>query len=167
MPVNFKLLTNLANGIRTDLRRPHAFAAERVGFVSCRVGRTPDGIVILAHGYHPVEDSDYVDDQSVGAMMGSGAIRKALQLAYSSPVSMFHIHLHDHPGRTRFSRVDARETARFVPDFFNVRPELPHGAIVLSQDSAYGMCWPLAESQPVAISEFVFVGTSIKKELLP
>jgi hypothetical protein len=166
MRIKFKILTALAAAIRADLLRPHFFAAERVGFISCRAGRTPDGIVILASEYHPLEDADYIDDRSVGAMMGSDAIRKALQRAYAGGVSMFHVHLHDHPGRPGFSGVDSRESAKFVPDFFNVRPDLPHGAFVLSRDCAYGMCWCARTSRPIAIGEFVFVGSPIQKKVV-
>jgi hypothetical protein len=164
MIIRFKILSELARLIRVDLLRPHAFAAERVGFLSCRVGQTSDGLVIVVHRYHPVDDCDYLDDPNVGAAMNSTAIRKALQIAYSNSASMFHIHLHDHSGRPRFSSVDTRETAQFVPDFFNVRSELPHGAIVLSKDSAFGMCWLSAVVKPVAIAEFVSVGSPIRKE---
>jgi hypothetical protein len=163
MIVRFKMLAALAASIRADLLRPHPFAAERVGFISCRAGRTHNGLVILASDYQPVEDADYEYDPSVGAMMGSAAIRKALQRAYSEGTSMFHVHMHDHYGRAGFSRVDSRESARFVPDSFNVRPELPHGALVLSRDSGYGLCWPSRGRKPVAIREFVFVGWPIQK----
>jgi hypothetical protein len=166
MIVRFKMLASLAAAIRTDLLRPHPFAAERVGFISCRVGATHSGLVILASDYQPVEDADYEDDPSVGAMMGSAAIRKALQRAYAEGTSMFHVHMHDHCGRAGFSRVDSRESARFVPDFFNVRPEPPHGALVLSRDSGFGMCWPSRRTRPVAIREFVFVGWPIQKVVL-
>ena len=107
------------------------FAAERVGFLVCRAGRLTDGgLVILATGYDPVSDEDYVDDPSVGAMMGPAAIRKALERAYNGgaeDLSLFHVHMHGHRGRTGFSEVDDRESRKFVPDFFNVAPAMPHG----------------------------------------
>jgi hypothetical protein len=160
MRVLFKIMDRLLEHVRQDLSRPHAFAAERVGFLVCRAASLdPSGTVILAHSFKPLEDADYVDDPTVGAMMGPRAIRKALEFALNNKVAMFHVHMHDHSGRTRFSRVDARESARFVPDFWNVRPEMPHGATVLSRDSAFGMCWHPAESVPIEIGEFVVVGS--------
>jgi len=65
-------------------------------------------------------------------MVGSAAISKALEIAYGSKASMFHVHLHEHLGTPRFSPTDTRESAKFVPDFFKVAPGMPHGAIVWS-----------------------------------
>ena len=49
MNVIFKATQALVSEIRSDLRRAHPYAAERVGFISCRAGRLTDGLVILAH----------------------------------------------------------------------------------------------------------------------
>ncbi len=156
----FKVVDRLLEGVRLDLARRHEFAAERVGFFVCRpASLVLDGVVILAHDYRPVEDDDYVDDSTVGAMMGPAAIRKALEFALNNKVSMLHVHMHDHAGCPRFSRIDARESAKFVPDFWNVRPEMPHGALVASKDSLYGMCWYPGKSEPIEIGEFVVIGS--------
>lgn len=160
MTVLFKIVDRLLEKARRDLTRPHNFAAERVGFLACRAARLPnDGIVLLASDYKPVDDSDYVDDPTVGAMMGPNAIRKALEFALNHRVGMFHIHLHEHTGQPRFSRVDSRESAKFVPDFWNVRPEMPHGALVASTDSLYGFCWHPGTAKPIEIGDFVVVGS--------
>ena len=120
-------------------------------------------MVILAHDLHEVADGDYLDDPGVGAMMGPNAIRKALQTSYNCQASVFHVHLHLHRGRPRFSGVDESETARFVPDFWNVQPELPHGAIVFSEDSACGKSWIPGLEAPVDISQFSVVGIPTRK----
>ena len=159
MKTAFRITRNLLAAIYSDLSRPHPFAAERVGFISCAVGDLPGhGLVLLAQDFHPVADRDYVDNPTVGAMMGSAAIRSALQLAYNQQVSMFHVHRHEHDGRPWFSRVDLRESARFVPDFWKVRPGFPHGAIVLSHDSMAGLCWDPQKGSPSPISEMSVVG---------
>jgi hypothetical protein len=163
MRVIFKITAQLFEETKTLLERPHRFAYERVAFLRCRVGLIDRGIVILSHSRHDVEDDDYVDDQSVGAMMGPGAIRKALQSAYNEQASMFHVHLHSHRGRPHFSHVDERESARFVPDFWNVQPDLPHGAVVLSDDSACGKCWIPGSAIPVEIAQFSVVGEPTRK----
>lgn len=162
MRVVFKLVDRLLERVRLDLARPHEFAAERVGFFICRAAvLVPEGVIVLAHDYRPVEDEDYVDDPTVGAMMGPTAIRKALEFALNNKAGMFHVHMHDHTGRPWFSRTDARESAKFVPDFWNVRPEMPHGAMVASKDSLYGRCWCPGISAPTEIREFVVVGSPI------
>jgi hypothetical protein len=161
----FRARADLMRRVREDLTRPHSFAAERVGFLACRAGRLDDGgIVILAVGYGPVANEDYVDDVRVGAMMGAAAIRKALQLAYNdgrSDLSLFHIHMHEHSGLPGFSRVDVAENRQFVPDFFNVAPAMPHGAIVLSRDRATGRCWLTKEGEPTPITRFSNIGAPL------
>ena len=164
MKVLFKITKQLWSDAKRKLERPHPFAFERVGFLLCRSGLLEDGgVAILAHSLHEVADDDYLDDPSVGATMGPAAIRKALQSAYNQQASMFHIHLHSHRGRPGFSRVDSTETAKFVPDFWNVQPDLPHGAIVFSEDSACGRCWVPGRRDAVEISQFSIVGLPTRK----
>ena len=128
--------------IREDLIRPHAFAYERVGFIVCKVGRlVDDGWVLLAAEYLSVDDDDYVDDDSVGAMIGSAAIRKMMQIAYDEPYAVVHVHMHEHYGRPAPSRTDVREMAELIPNFWHVRPNFPHVALILSLDSMAGTVW--------------------------
>jgi len=162
MKVIFRTTESFLESVRTDLIRPHPFAHERVGFITVRAAQGADHLVVLAQDYHPLADGEYLRDRSVGAMMGQEAIRKALDLALLNPVGIFHIHMHTLPGRRLwFSHIDLREQQRFVPDFFKVRPNMPHGAIVLSPQSAAGLAW-LGPTEIVPIAEFNFVGTQIK-----
>lgn len=158
MKALFRIEQGLLKQIHSDLSRPHAFAHERVGFIACRVANIEDGFSILAERYVPVEDGDYEDGHGVGAMMGAAAIRKALQIAYNERVSMIHVHRHEHRGVPRFSAVDLTESAKFVPDFWKVRPELPHGMVVLSRDSMAGMAWNPADKKRVPMHEMTAVG---------
>jgi len=161
MNIIFKITDQLRAVILRDLERSHLFAAERVGFISCRPARTSSGLLIAAAAYHPVDDSDYLRSSRVGAMMGPDAIRKALQISYGGTVSMFHVHLHDHLGMPGFSSTDLRETAKFVPNFFNVQSALPHGALVLSRNSAVARCWVSSNEPPVWVSKVTIVGAPI------
>ncbi|MBZ5494571.1 MAG: hypothetical protein LAO76_26905 [Acidobacteriia bacterium] len=164
MKIKFKIQRELLKSAMANLRRRHVFAAERVGFFLCRPSHLPeDGLLILAQGFHAVADEDYLNDPKAGATMGSHAIRKALEAAYNQGASMFHVHIHEHRGKPGFSSIDSRETARFVPDFWNVQPALPHGAIVLSQDSAFGKCWMPDKVDPTDISEFISVGVPMRR----
>lgn len=138
MKVSLRLPRLLLKQIHEDLSRPHAFAYERVGFIACNVSELTDGFLLLGNDYKPVQDDHYVDDPNYGALMGPNAIRTALQYAYKHDVSMVHVHRHEHHGRPGFSRTDISENAKFVPDFFKVRPTRPHGAIVLSHDAVVG-----------------------------
>jgi hypothetical protein len=69
--------------------------------------------------------------------------------------------MHEHSGMPGFSRVDLTEYMKFVPDFFNAVPAMPHGAIVLSHDRAIGLCWRTQGAQPVQISQFTGVGAPL------
>jgi hypothetical protein len=162
MKLSFRISQPLLKTIHTDLSRPHFFAYERVGFISCRIGTLKEGVSLLAENYHPVIDDDYEDGHMVGAMMGSAAIRKALQFAYNNPVVMLHVHRHEHRGSPRFSKVDLDESAKFVPDFWKVRPNLPHGILVLSHDSIFGLCWNAITKTPQPITEITVVGRPIQ-----
>ena len=137
----FRATSHFLEGVRQDLARLHAFAAERVGFISVRAAYAGENLLLLAHEYHPVDDADYVNDPSVGAMMSQEAIRKALNIALLQPMGMIHVHMHGHRGLPGFSKIDLSEQTNFVPDFFKVRKGMPHGAVVLSQDKAAGRIW--------------------------
>jgi hypothetical protein len=115
----------------------------------------------LAYAYLAVADEDYIEDPAFGAVIGSGAFRKAMQVAYTQDVGLFHVHLHEHHGIPTPSGIDVRETAKFVPDFFHVRPKLPHGAIVLSSDSMSARIWLSATGKPKLVDEFLVVGSPL------
>jgi hypothetical protein len=159
------MTSHFLRNVKDDLIRPHQFAAERVGFISIRAASTGNCLVLLAEGYHPIADDDYINDRTVGAMMGQEAIRKGLNIALLQSVGMFHVHMHDHTGRPDFSPTDLREQLKFVPDFFKVFCQLPHGAIVLSHDCAIGRVW-LNPEMVVGISEFDTVGPRVRIDIV-
>jgi hypothetical protein len=113
--------------------------------------------VLLAENYYPVSDEDYLRDPSVGAMIGQEAFRKALELALLKGVGVFHVHMHGLSNRLWFSSIDLREQAKFVPDFFTVCPQMPHGAIVLDTRTAAGRVW-LGPNRVMNIDTFDEVG---------
>jgi hypothetical protein len=161
MKIVFRATETFIAGVRSDLMRPHAFAHERVGFISVMAAMGLDHLVVMARSYHPVADADYSRNNMVGAMMGQEAIRKALEVALLNRVGMFHVHMHTLPMRLWFSPLDLKEYPKFVPDFFKLRPELPHGAIVLSPHSGAGLTW-LGPQQVLALTEFHVVGARTK-----
>lgn len=163
MSIYFKITNTLLSEIRKDLVRPHAFAFERVGFIACRVGKIgSDSWVMLGSKYYLVEDDHYIEDYTVGAKIGSNAIRKMIQLAYDEPVSIIHIHEHPHYGVPELGSTDKREMAKLIPNFWHVRPNLPHAAIVLSKDSICGFAWEPVSKQRVVIDDFTIVDAPMK-----
>jgi hypothetical protein len=162
MNILFRATEPFMTRVRRDLIRPHRFAHERVGFITARAAAGRDHLVLIAEGYHPVADEEYVRDPMVGARIGQEALRKALNLALLNPVSVFHIHMHLLPERLLwFSRIDLSEQLNFVPDFFKVRPNMPHGALVLSPNSEAGRVWINARDI-LPIAEFNTVGSRLK-----
>ena len=163
MKVCFKITTVLLTAIRADLQRPHPFARERVGFISAGLSAVGDGLLVLAREYRPVDDDEYLNDPTVGAMMGPAAIRNALQWALQDGVALFHVHTHGGDGVPGFSGIDLRENAKFVPDFFKVAPQCAHGAIVLSDTAAHGLIWFGRAQANHIIASFVEVGVPLQK----
>jgi proteasome lid subunit RPN8/RPN11 len=160
--VRFKIMRSLLEDIRSDLARPHPFAHERVGFISASLSSMNDDLWVLARAYRPVADEDYLRDPSVGAMMGPEAIRKAHQWAMSECVAIFHVHTHGGSGQPDFSSIDLREHAKFMPSFFQIARKCPHGALVLSGDSAIGNIWLDPGKSCAPIAAFVEVGAPLK-----
>lgn len=162
MTVSLRLSQSLLSEIMDDLRRRHPFAAERVGFLACKPSRTHGGLLLAGAKYLPLADTMYVEDSAFGGEFNSSGMRAALQLALDLNASMLHVHLHDHKGVPRFSPDDREETQRFVPDFWNVKPNHPHGAFILSKDAAAGLCWLPGQRRPVLIDRTIAVGLPTK-----
>lgn len=153
-----RISEQLVELIHEDLSRPHSFAAERIGFLVCRFASSPGSTLMLAHSFHSVSDEDYEDAPMMGAMISGNAFRKLLQYSYANDVGVFHLHRHEHRGTPQFSQTDKAESKKFVPDFFKVRPNRNHGAIVFSFDSIYGWLWDVQTRNPRVISRIDIVG---------
>ncbi len=164
MKIFLRITRKLLEEIHTDLSRPHPYAFERVAFVSCTVAEQGHGdLLLLASTLHPIADLDYEVDFTAGAMLGAGAFRKALQYSFSHSVAMFHIHRHEHVGQPAFSSFDIRESACFVPDFWNVQPKFPHGTLLLSHDSMSGLIWLPETQKATSMSGFSIIGNPVRE----
>lgn len=124
---------DLFRTVLVDLERPHPHAAERVGFLLCRSAMS--GQLSLAYKYYPVAEDDYLATTSVGACIGSDAIRAAMQLALDTQDGCFHVHLHGGRGEAWFSPTDLETSEGLVPSLQAVSPDSTHGAIVFSMNS--------------------------------
>lgn len=154
------MTSRLADNVRSDLSRRHAHALERVGFLFCRPANLNDGILMLAESYCAVSDEDYIPTDVAGAQINSHAIRVAMECCLSTGQCAFHVHMH-----ARFpkpSRTDWREWKKFVPDFFNVQHHGPHGAVILSHNSANAWHWRDKRAEPQLFPRFEFIGTPLK-----
>ena len=161
MTVLLRLDQRLLEQVHEDLSRPHAYAGERVTFLTCRPASLRGGaVLLLGQALHPVLEEDYERNHTVGAMLGAGAFRRILQHAYGKPVSILHVHRHEHRGRPWFSQVDLVEARKYVPDFWKVRPGFPHGVVVLSRDSAAGLIWMPGTKAQCRLSRITLTGTA-------
>lgn len=163
MNIVLRIPDSLRDTILTELRRPHAFAYERVGFLFCRQSSVPSGKLLLAYKYTPVRDEQYIEDHSVGAKFDSSSIREAMQLALTEKAAALHVHLHDHAGEPHMSRTDAHQMQALMPCFVNLCPERVHGALVLSADAAVAKVWGTElPAQGTHVSKITAVGATIR-----
>jgi hypothetical protein len=162
MRIHFKIQRALYDAIHADLRRRHEFAEERLGFLLCRPALTETGGLIVAYEFLSTPDDMYVPDGKFGCVFNSEAMRRAMQAALSLNVSIFHVHVHEHFGEPWFSRTDLRESAEFVPNFWNVRPALPHGTLVFSLNRMAGLCWWPGHDHPQRFQKLSIIGSPIQ-----
>lgn len=162
MNIHFKITSSLLVKIRTDLRRPHAIAHERVGFIAAGLAAAHDDLMILAREYRPVPDQEYLRDLGVGAMINAEAIRRGRQWAINDRAAIFHVHTHGGRGVPGFSGIDMKENAKFIPNFVSVAPHAVHGAIVLSDTAAFGQVWLGRDGPKPFITRFTEVGVPIR-----
>jgi hypothetical protein len=139
MPITIHLPRDLYQEVLADLRRPHAHAAERIGFLYGRLA--PDEPLVVMTRYVPVPDDQYVVDDTVGARINGDAIRAAMQGVLDTGDGVFHTHLHEWPGTPWFSRTDDAELPRLIPAFRAVGPTQATGLMLLSPDSAIADVW--------------------------
>lgn len=155
----FRISGNLYRTIQNDLRRPHEFAAERIGFLFVRPGKLAGAdVLLLGAEYLPVLDKDYVDDLTVGARINGDAIRMAMQKVLDTRQGCFHVHLHEHKGKPRFSGTDNRELKVLIPTFRQVGTANYHGALLLSDDSACAVALPPDEDVFTDDFRITFIG---------
>lgn len=166
IPVNIhiKITEALLAQVRADLHRRHPFAFERVGFLTAGATRSRDGdLLLLCRSYYPVADEDYEVSATVGAQIGSEAMRKAIEVAHPNKSALLHTHTHGGSGLPVFSKTDLVSGAQFVPGFFNALPRTPHGLLVLSNTSAQGLVWTARNAKPQYVDGFSQVGRSVLK----
>ncbi len=158
MMIHVKMTKLIFDNMRADLSRPHPFAFERVGFVLARKEMSGDTLTIFATSYQPILDTLYIDDQEVGAKIGAEALRGIMQRAYLAKDCILHVHLHDHLGQPRFSKVDRIGYNQMIPSFHNIGGTAVHGGMIFSHDSAAGLIWTSKDKEPSPVNKLSIVG---------
>jgi hypothetical protein len=160
-----RVARSLYEALLADLERPHAFAAERIGFVVVRqVNVSADAALFLLSEFISVPDEHYIDDPRVGARIGTEALTLASHRIYHGRLrgeGVFHVHLHGHGGEPGMSRTDARELPTLIPGFQSVGPGAPHGVIIWSLDHAAVWVGLPGEKNPVRIDKVSVVGSPV------
>lgn len=137
-----RLRRGLFEEVTMDLRRPHAFAYERVGFLYGPIARLSEArILILPARYEPVPDDEYVDDHRVGACINRSALHRALQRVLATGDCCLHVHMHAHRGVPGPSPVDRDMLRNFAPSLQAVGATALHGGLILSEDRATALLW--------------------------
>lgn len=163
MRIELRIPRPMLSEILHDLRRPHEFAAERVGFVFFQCGwSTKSTLLLLVAHYQAVSSSDYIDDPRFGALIGGGAFRSLFETLMSTGCGALHTHVHEHRGQPTPSSTDLRESSRFVPDFFHANPNRPHGTLILSQNSASGRIWFPEQSKVRPVNSIKVIGQPVQ-----
>jgi hypothetical protein len=166
MTIQFKLSGTLYGEIKRDLERPHPFAAERVGFVSGRLGSlAATGKLVVLTRYHSIPDDYYIDDPDVGARINSDAITGAMHTVYhgrSKREGIFHIHMHGHRGESGLSKTDWSEIPPMMPGFQAVGRQAAHGIILLSVDHGSAWVWLPARNEPTVADSISVIGAPIQ-----
>lgn len=163
MTWTLRLPADLLERVRLDLARPHGFALERIGFVLARSTTGPSAFtLLLGSDYIQIPDSEYLDDPKVGARIGSAAIRRGMQAVLDGGVSCLHVHMHHGRGVPRFSRVDEREIPPIALGFGNARHDVPHGALLLSEDDLTCAIWLPGSDRPAPGGKVVVVGRPMR-----
>jgi len=158
MTVRIRLTRQLHDQVRADLGRPHPFAAERVGFLFGRLGNAgTDAPIILFTGYDSVADDRYINDPRSGARIDSQAIRSAMQQVLNRREGIFHVHMHEWPGKPHFSRMDREELPRLIPSFQAVGPSFAHGLFLFSDDQCAAEVWLPGSSHSVEAMRIAIV----------
>ena len=143
----------------SDLRASHPFASERVGFLSTNISSAGEHFkIITVTGYYPVDDSDYIDDPSVGAKINGAAIRRAMQRIISTGMGCLHVHLHDHIGRPGPSYTDLNSLPELSEGFYNANPRAVSGYAIFSRNSFFGMANISDDFDLIKIDQMTIVG---------
>ena len=157
MPITIHLPRDLYHGVLADLRRPHAHAAERIGFLYGRLTQGGLPLIVMIR-YVPVPDEQYVVDDTVGARINGDAIRAAMQGVLDTGDGVFHTHLHEWPGTPSFSRTDDEEMPKLIPAFRAVGLTQAAGLFLLSPDSAIADVWLPRAPGPERAARISIVG---------
>ncbi len=161
--IYIRIPQQLLDSILLDLRRPHKYTYERVGFCyGHSVITSLNEWVVILNEYKPVKDENYIKTSLVGARINSAAITEGFQFAYSNSMSLFHIHLHDFEGgRPEFSYDDLSSGSEIIESMSSFVNTQIHGLIVLNKNSCNAMALISGDSELQKAEQITVVGAKL------
>jgi hypothetical protein len=137
LKVHVKMPGPLYEKVLADLKRPHNFAGERVGFLYTTHKIIGGQMIIWINSYSTVTDDHYIYDRSVAARFSGAAIRDAMEQVITHKSGSIFVHLHDHKGVPAPSETDKQGIPGVVQSLVNANPTAPHGYLILSKNSFF------------------------------
>lgn len=153
-----KIPRRLFEQAKADLFRPHAFAMERVGFFSTRCTRTKSITLVHCIEYHSVEDAHYIQDDSVGACIGSDAILRAMSRSRRNSVGQVHVHWHGGSELPEPSPTDTKSLPHLAVSLRNANKAEAHGWMILGENDSWTSLHLPTVEVPIVASSCVIVG---------
>lgn len=161
--IQIRIASVVYAAMQKDLERPHEFAYERVGFLLTRSIKVAFGTeIIVATGYLPVADEDYVQDKSVGAKISSEAIRKIMQVMFDKKCGCFHVHKHEGWGKPYPSYTDKESLPALAKSLSGISGMHSTGFLILSDNSFFANAFVDKAQTPSLVTNFSVVGSPMK-----
>jgi len=153
--MQIRMTQGIHKEMRSDLRRSHPFAFERMGYLFVKPA---GGTVLVVTGYEPIPDEFYIKDKTVGARIDHRGITLAMKRADKNKEGILHTHVHPGHGYPRFSRDDEEDHPSFLRSFRNAAPQMHHGFLLLSNDRMIARVWTPENKSYTDIFRFTMVG---------
>lgn len=145
---------NLFDSAVNDIKRPHEFAFERVGYFLGKHDNNENKVMI--DDWYTFEDSMYEQNDEVGARIGSVGMKSLMVKALSTNKVFFQFHLHDFAEIPDFSFVDLKSLKEIVPALFSFSTAKLHGALVGNEEHITALIWPTKSEGPVKATFKIF-----------
>ncbi len=135
MRAQLKITSSLRDRVLENLRSPHEFAFERVGYLLCNPMDSEQS-KLIAFDYISVPDEFYIKDKTCGARFSGEAVRLGMQLALERSCCVLHVHTHEYGVYP--SETDKEELPGVAQSIVNVNSVYTHGWVILTKTAVYG-----------------------------
>lgn len=161
--VKIRISASLLERMMLDLKRPHKYAHERVGYSYSRSTKLSNGDwIICFFDYEAIKDSWYLKDSSVGAHINADAVNQSIQRSYTEQVGSFHTHLHDFSsGIPEWSCTDLDDLPKLPKNALRYSKQQPHGLLLLGSQGVNALVLLPDESELIKPELITVVGSPL------